>query len=186
MPLFEVPDWNVPSSVQSSAQSAKPSRKRKRSTHEEDMRLGKAAFNFDKLVKQLEEGGSTSPKEKKKVRSESLKSEKKVSSASSKADRRPEGKRERKGKGKGKPKEKSLETPEDDTVMPPKKKRQKENKSEQTPVVAEDKPKPQNLSEKSKSFKEPDLTPLQSKMKATLDGARFRFVSRHAWTMNYR
>lgn len=176
MPLFEVPDWNVPSSVQPSAQSAKPSRKRKRSTYEEDMRLGKAAFNFEKLVKQLEEGGNTSPKEKKKARSESLKSEKKAESASSRADRRPEGKKERKEKEK--PKEKPSKTSEDYTVMPPKKKRQKENKSGQTPVVAKDKPKPQNLSLKSEPFKEPDLTPLQSKMKATLDGARFRYVSR--------
>ena len=183
MPLFEVPDWNVPSSVQSSAQSAKPSRKRKRSTHEEDTRLGKAAFNFEKLVKQLEEGGSTSPKEKKKVRSEGLKSGKKAESASSKADRRPEGKKERKQKQK--PKEKPSKTLEDNTVMPPKKKRQKEYQSEQTPGVAEDKPKPQNLSKKSKPFKEPDLTPLQSKMKATLDGARFRYVPRQTWMMNY-
>ncbi len=186
MPLFEVPDWNAPSSVQSSVQSAKPSRKRKRPAYEEDMRLGKAAFNFEKLVKQLEEGGSTSPKEKKKARSEIRKSEKKAESASSKADRRPEGKKERKGKGKEKPKERPSSTTEDDTVMPLKKKRQKENKSEQTPVVAEDKPKPQNLSKKSKPFKEHDLTPLQSKMKATLDGARFRCVSREAWMMNHR
>ena len=185
MPLFEVPDWNAPSSVQPSVQSAKPSRKRKRSASEEDMRLDKAAFNFEKLVKQLE-GGSTSPKEKKKARNESLRSEKKAESASSKADRRPEAKKERKRKEKEKPKERPSNTPEDNTVMPLKKKRQKDNKSEQTPVVAEDKPKPQNLSKKSEPFKGHDLTPLQSKMKATLDGARFRCVSREAWMMNYR
>jgi ribosomal RNA-processing protein 8 len=175
MPLFEVPDWNISSSIQSSVQSAKPNKKRKRSAYEEDVRLGEAAFNFEKLVKQLEEGGSASPKGKKKARSENLKSEKKTESASSKSDRRPEGKKERKEKQESK--ERHSKNPEDNTVVPPKKKRKKENKSEQTPVSAEDKPKPQNLSKKSKSFKGTDLTPLQSKMKATLDGARFRYVS---------
>ena len=171
MPLFEVPDWNAPLS---SVQSTKPSKKRKRSAVEEDVRLGEAAFNFEKLVKQLE-GGSASPKEKKKARSQVPKSEKKTESASSKSGWRLEGKKERKENRKSK--EKPSKISEDNTVVPPKKKRKKENKSEQSPVVTEDKPKPQNLSKRNKSLKETDLTPLQSKMKVTLDGARFRYVS---------
>lgn len=182
MPLFEVPDWNVPSSVQSSVQSGKPSKKRKRSVNEEDVRLGEVAFNFEKLVKQLEEGGSTSPKGKKKARSEGLKSEKKTENTSN-ADRRPEGKKERKTKQKLK--EKPPKPTENSTVLPLKKKRKKENKFEQTPVVTEDTPKPPKLSKKSKSSKEANLTPLQSKMKATLEGARFRCVLPEAWMMNY-
>jgi hypothetical protein len=173
MPLFEVPDWNVPSSVQPSVQSAKSSKKRKRSAYEEDARLGEAAFNFEKLVKQLEKEGSASPKEKKKAQSESLKPGKKAESASSKADRRPEGKK--KTKPNQKSEGKASKASEDNAVMPLKKKRKKENKSERT--YTDEELKPPKFPKKSKISKESDLTPLQGKMKATLDGARFRYAS---------
>jgi len=168
MPLFNVPDWDIPSPVQPADRSTKPSKKRKWSAHEDDARVGEAAFNFEKLVKQLEEGSSTSPKEKKKAH----KSEKKAERASSKTDQRPEGKKEKKKTSKEKPSKIS----EDSTTRPPKKKRKKDNKSEQTHTGAEDEPKPPKMSEKSKSSNESGLTTLQGKMKAALDGARFRYV----------
>lgn len=166
MPLFEVLDWNVPSSVQSTM----PSKKRKRSAFdEEDVRLGEAAINFERLVKQLEERGSTSPKEKKKAQGASIKPETKVERPSSRADRRPEGKKEKKAEKYSKEKPSGISEANETTQ--PRKNRVKENKSEQLGVVAASKP-----SEKSKSSKRSGLTPLQSKMRANLDGARFRFV----------
>ena len=179
MPLFEVPDWNAPSSVQ----STKPIKKRKRSAYDEEVRLGEADFNFEKLVKQLE-GGSTSSKEKKKAHVESNRSEKKTERISSNADRHPESKKEKKAKKKSTKKPSKLS--EDNKTTPSRKKRKKENKSEQTQAVTEDEPKPPTLSEKSKSSKQSGLTPLQSKMKATLDGARFRYVLPQVWSINYR
>jgi len=173
MPLFEVPDWKAPSSVQPSVRSTKPSKKRKRTAYEEEPRLSEDAF--EKLIKQLE-GGSIPPKGKKKVQSEGIESEKKAERASSKADGRLEGHKEKKANQKSK--EKPSNPPKDNTTVPPKKKR-KGNKTEQTRVVAEDEPRPQKLLKKSTSSNKPSLTPLQNKMKATLDGARFRYVPKH-------
>ena len=167
MPLFEVPDWKVRSSVQPSVHSTKPSKKRKRTAYEAEPRLSEAAF--EKLIKQLE-GGSILPKGRKKVQSESIKLEKKAERASSKADERLGGPKEKKSNRNSKEKPSNLS--EDNKTIPPKKK-QKRNKTEQTHAIAEDEPKPQKLS-KSNPPNKFGLTPLQSKMKATLDGARFR------------
>lgn len=176
MPLFEVPDWKVPSSVQPSVHSTKPSKKRKRTAYEEEPRISEVT-----LIKQLE-GGSVPPKGKKKVQSESIRSKKRVESASSKANGRLGGEKEKKVNYISKEKPKNLS--EDHTTIPPRKK-QKGNKTEQTHAVAEAEPKPQKPAKKIQSPNQLGLTSLQGKMKATLDGARFRYVSPEARVMDY-
>jgi ribosomal RNA-processing protein 8 len=182
MPLFEVPGWDVPSSVQHSVKSTKSSKKRKRYAYDEDGRLDEAAFNFEKLVKRLE-GGST-PSEKKKTYDESIKLKKMAEVALLKTGRYAEGKKETKGNQKSK--EEPSKTSEDNQMAPPKKKQKKKKKSEQTRVAAPDEPKLPRLSKKTKSPEGFGLTPLQSKMKATLDGARFRYASPKARSKNHQ
>lgn len=164
MSLFEVSDWNAPSQL---ASSSRPAKKRKRSAVvDEDAKIQSASVNFEKLMKKLGDGeskretGKANRKERSKVQVKHSNAMNGISSG-----------RESKDDGQARKAEKTVQKESQEPHEKMKKKRKEQQKKQKKVSETGDGPSPS----KPAASQSNGLTPLQNSMKASLEGARFRY-----------
>jgi ribosomal RNA-processing protein 8 len=155
MSLFTVPGWSAPERLSG---SDKPTNKKRKRTVvvEEDAKVQAATLNLEKLMKKLDTANSEPKKQQKKKNSEVLA---RVKSQKVYAGDIGHGSQHQKQKGQIKDPNITSDT----------------NKSQQLRIKAKEVPK--SVSKQRPKSRTPDpngLTRLQSSMKASLEGARFR------------
>lgn len=171
MSLFEVPGWSVPSApVQESKKRKRPSR----AADGEDKVRG-VEVNLDRLVAKMDAiSGEAGGRKKKKAKREGREGE---GAAAARPNGAGEGKKGRKDNGKGKGEERKPHSTTSAATPSSKKSKkavQATAKTDPSPTLAES-----NRSAKPKAKHggaSKDLTALQSGMKNSLEGARFRCV----------
>jgi hypothetical protein len=152
MSLFTVPGWSAPPEL---AGSGKPTnKKRKRSVVvEEDAKVQAATLNLEKLMKKLDTGNSEPKKQRKKKNGEVSRHVKKVSAGDN-----GHGSQHQKQKG-------QIKDPKITSDI---------NKAQQWRIKAKEMPEGVPKQPKPRNADSNGLTQLQSGMKASLEGARFR------------
>jgi ribosomal RNA-processing protein 8 len=177
--LFDVPGWSVAEPTASGSKSEKSSKKRKRPTSDTSSKLLSAELNLEKLMDKLRE--STKPDQGQKAESSS-----KFSLGKSK-----KGKKQSQDKSKSQPevplaREISLPKPLQPTGRLSKEKRrsfqdsrpEKRQKVRHSVDAPQALPPPRTQSKSASPDSEANLTVMQKSMRASLEGAKFRYVNR--------
>ncbi|KAI0080656.1 hypothetical protein K474DRAFT_1657462 [Panus rudis PR-1116 ss-1] len=184
MALFEVPGWTVPAAP---VASASPPKKRKRSeSTTNDDKLHTAAVNVEKLIASLDNGDGNANERKSKKQKRVRKPKQQPVKADGEGTHEPVGPSSEARPPK--PKKNKKQSPKADVSSSsaaqisneqPQLKRQKApaKKSAAGAPASPSKSAPEEGSSKAPQEEKEGLTALQSKLKHSLDGARFRWIN---------